>query len=344
MNTAARPPLKNHRSIYSAADALKPPPQPEWCVQNLLPSPSLAVLVGAPGSKKTYLALDLAVATALGQEWLGFKTQQSPVLYIDEDAGLPQLHARLNSVLAGHKAPPKTPVHFTSLAGFDLRHPPDAQAILDSARKLSARLIIVDSLSSFLRGPSVNSLSVVFPVLFQLRRLAEQAKAAVLVLHHTNRTGDFRGSSIIAVCADLMLQVNSAAKDPQLNLQAMKSRFVPPPPFGGQAHFQTTPEGHESFHLTPAPYKEPASDEAKVAEALLFVKQDPARIKRHSTGVALMQTMQYYPSMSTKQILGVLSGSDPGHVRNVISELMIAGLIIRADDGGPGKAATYKLA
>jgi hypothetical protein len=141
-----------------------------------------------------------------------------------------------------------------------------------------------------------------------------------------------------------MLHVHSAPNHPQLNLQVTKSRFDVPPPFGGQAHFQTTPAGLPSFHLTAAPYQELAVDEDKVSQAIMYVGQDPSRRVRHTIGTRILQTMHHYPSLTTEQILEACPGSGESYVRNVIHELMVSGLIIRADDNPSGKKASYKLA
>jgi len=57
-------------TFYCADDALRPPPPVDWCVQGLLTQSSLNLLVGAPGAKKTFLAMDMAVCVALGKPWL----------------------------------------------------------------------------------------------------------------------------------------------------------------------------------------------------------------------------------------------------------------------------------
>src|SRR3990170_1404334 len=104
--------------LYSAADALLPPPPLEWCVDGLLPLSSVSMLVGDPGAKKTFLAIDLAVCVAIGKPWLGRQVRQGPVLFIDEQTGLHALKARFNAALQAHGAGPETPLHFTSMANY----------------------------------------------------------------------------------------------------------------------------------------------------------------------------------------------------------------------------------
>jgi hypothetical protein len=333
--------VKNDRAVYSAQDALKPRPATDWAVDQLLARPSLNLLVGDAGSKKSYLALDLAVCVALGLPWLGKPVTQSPVLVVDEEAGPPLFFSRLSAALHARQAPPAAPVHFTSLAGFDLRQPPDAQAILDLCRKRRAGLIVIDSLSGFLRGPVGDGLSAIYPVLFNLRRLAEQAAAAILLIHHTNKTGGLRGSSIISISADLVLHVQSHSGESHVNITTAKSRFFAPVSFG--AEFSSPSPGQPGFLFTPAPFKDPQARTHKIAEALQALRQDLGRARDVSAAGQVLDALQSNPR-TTKELLGILSGRDPGHVRNVITQLLATGLIVRADDGGQGKKAVYKLA
>lgn len=59
--------LEKDRVLYTAKDALHEPPRLEWAVEGLFARPSLNLLVGDPGAKKTFLAIDLAVSVAMGQ-------------------------------------------------------------------------------------------------------------------------------------------------------------------------------------------------------------------------------------------------------------------------------------
>lgn len=93
--------LQHTGVLYSAADALKPPPTLHWCVQGLFAQPTFSMLVGDPGSKKTFLAIDLAVCVALGKPWLGHPVEQAPALFIDEQTG-PINYGRVST-------PPSTP-------------------------------------------------------------------------------------------------------------------------------------------------------------------------------------------------------------------------------------------
>ena len=75
-----------------------------------------------------------------------------------------------------------------------------------------AGLVIIDSLSSVMDGDE-NSKQDTQPVFTNLRHVAELTGAAIIVIHHSNRAGGYRGSSAIKGALEAMVQVNSKRMD-----------------------------------------------------------------------------------------------------------------------------------
>ena len=55
---------------------------PEWLVDGLVGENALVELFGKPGAGKSFLALDLAMSVATGEQWLGQTTKQGDVVYV----------------------------------------------------------------------------------------------------------------------------------------------------------------------------------------------------------------------------------------------------------------------
>lgn len=60
-------------------------PNLSWLIHGLIPRPSMMMLMGPPKAGKSWLAMDVARAVAGGKDFLGHKTQQGRVLYIQQD-------------------------------------------------------------------------------------------------------------------------------------------------------------------------------------------------------------------------------------------------------------------
>jgi hypothetical protein len=321
----------SQRVHFSTADALQPPPPLEWCVERLLAQPSLTILVGDPGSKKTLTVIDLAVCVALGEPWLGHSVNQGPVLFIDEQTGPHQLLARFNAALIAHNASPEIPLHLSSLGGHNLRNKESADALVKLATSKNARLIVVDAFANLLRGGSESSLAAVLPVLFNLRRMAEYCNAAVIVTHHTNRHGFFRGSAAISAAADLMLFIESKPAEPVITISTLKARFLAPDTFSARANFGTEQGGPNRFFLNRAEEKTSTSE-----STTLF----PPGV----TGLALdvYQDISYRGQTFKELYIHHIPATE-GSLRNAIQQLLNEGLIVRSDNGGKGKQAHYSI-
>lgn len=338
------------REAYSADELMAPPPAIDWAVPNLFARPSLNFLIGQPGAKKTYLATDLAACVALGKPWLNHPTHQSHVLFVDEESGLYQLWGRFAAALKAHNAPWGLPLHAISLGGFDLRDPADAERLTNRALSHGSGLIIIDALANLMRGATDSSLASVQPVLFRLRRLAEQTRSAVLVLHHANKEGDFRGSSGIAASADLMLMAHSQPTSSYVELRTIKARFYAPPPFAARADF--TPAADNSpriiFHsanLQDDPFvfasEQKRAQQLKIAQSPSLAAVTPAQ---PSAALAILTYLSQHPSATRQAITSQLNAFSPTTIRSVLHQLNASGLIKRSDPAGKGTPATYETA
>lgn len=85
-------------------DRMELPPV-QWAVPGLLPA-GLVFLVAAPKMGKSWLAFDLCLSVAAGDEWLGHKTNQGATLYLALEDGLNRLQARLRTIGDGFTPPP----------------------------------------------------------------------------------------------------------------------------------------------------------------------------------------------------------------------------------------------
>lgn len=338
-DTAPSSDLAQPRVEFTVADALAPPPPLEWCVEGLFACPSVSVLVGDPGSKKTLTVIDLAVCVAMGIPWLDHPVTQGSVLFIDEQTGSRQLLARFNAVLNAHGASDQTPIHIRSLAGHNLRDKGSADELIKIAKSKNARLIIIDAFSNLLRGGSESSLAAVLPTLFHLRRLADACNAAVVLTHHTNRHGSFRGSYAIAAAADLMLSIKSKPDEATIQITPLKSRLLAPKPFTARVNFKTSPDGTEQISFTRTA-DSPSSPGPDATDPYLRLPPKPAGVVGET--FLIYQDVYYHPNSSFLEIRSRNLAWKEGTLRNCIQQLLDEGVFERSNPGAP--EARYSIA
>jgi hypothetical protein len=242
------------------------------------------------------------------------------VAYVDEEVGMQRFWKRVNHSLVAHQATRETPFHFVSPGNYDFRDVWDAWDLAGHAVELGAHLIVVDALVDVIGNRDESAVASVMPVFLHLRQIAQRAQAAVVVLHHTNKHGLFRGSSAIASAVDLMLAIDSEPSSSLINVRALKSRENLPPPFTAQAIF--------------------APDKCWLTEA----KPADVDIELSPTASAVLGVLSAGPA-TTPSTMNALSGNYSAEsVRQTIHRLTVTGHIIRANEGSHGTLASFELA
>jgi len=318
--------------VYSLADALKPAPPVQWVINRLFSAGSLSLLVGDPGSKKTYALLDAAVCVAMGKDWLGRSTRQCPALIIDAESGPRRLGRRLGETARGHGADDCTPVYYASLAMLDLTQDIGALELEALIVDRGAGFVVIDALADIMPGADENAVKDTQPVFRRLRDIAERTGAALVLIHHANKNGGYRGSSAINGAVDLLLFNKSEEDSPTITFETVKARDTEPQTFSALAHFDPIVDpfdpGAQMFYLTEA--GQPA---APTPQEKALRKKGPAYVLRYLEacgGTALRD-----------DIISHADSCSESSAKTAIGELVEAGLLFRVDSGKRGSPATY---
>jgi hypothetical protein len=317
--------------VYTVEDALAPLPPIEWVVQDLLPAGSLSVVYGGAGSKKTYSMIDLAVCAALGKPWLDFPTQRGPVLFIDEEMGPRYLRERIASTIRGHLGNKDMPLYYTSLAGFDLGKLGGVNDLHLLAVELNARLVIIDALVDVMPGLDENATQDAGPVIKHLKALANTTGSAIVVVHHANKSGGYRGSSAIKGGVDLMLKVESKVSSEIVQFSTEKPRLIPAVSFAARAVWQ---EGE--FSLVTA--EDRAGEEAFLGKAQVYVLgylalQGESPIKDIKQNAETVSPDSARQAVYNLRDMSLVERTNPGDGRNAKYGLTSRGLERAAKEG-----------
>lgn len=184
------------RYLYHA-DELKNLPPIRWLIEGEIPERGLTVLFGAPKSGKSFLALDYA-------ERIG---QRRPVVYIaaEGDSGYQYRHEAWRK----HHKITDTKLYFWRRAVPMMRRT-EVQYFVQEIQSLKPHLVIVDTLSRCMSGGDENSQQDMSTFIESCDYIRETLQCAVLVLHHTNKSGDIRGSSVLTGGADSVLELTNS--------------------------------------------------------------------------------------------------------------------------------------
>lgn len=181
-----------------------------YLVKGLLQRGSHAVLYGAPGEGKTFVALDLAYHVAAGREWMGHRVRPGPALYLAFE-GVGGFQDR-GEALVRHYGNADVPLYIHA-ADFNLREKPGRQALGALLADLPEKpaLIVIDTLARALKGGDENSAQDMGALNDAVGALIASTGACVLLIHHSgkNKASGARGSSALLGAIDTEIQVDA---------------------------------------------------------------------------------------------------------------------------------------
>jgi hypothetical protein len=233
-----------------AFEVLYPPeikllPDPKYLIDSLIIDESLAFLYGPPGCGKSFIAIDIALCVATQQkQWFERQIHKSgPVIYISSE-GTGDIKYR---IMAWEQAKDvKTDEHPFALIRqpinfMDLQ---DIEKLIQTAEKVVAKfklnpvLIVVDTVSRVLPGADENLQKDMTLFIRANDLLREKFKCTVMGVHHTNKLGDMRGSSVFNGAGDCLLEVRreEGAETGELHAKKIKSA-----PDGWSIQFKLNP-------------------------------------------------------------------------------------------------------
>jgi len=192
-------------------------------IDGVLFESTLALMAGAPGIGKSFVAVAMACSVATGEDWLGREVASGPVLIIqaEGDAGLGKRVKAWSQ--AWYKGKPVTALHVypQSLDMSDTDG--DVAELAEVVAELDPALIIFDTLNRVAGGAEENSstaMSLVLGNIETVRRAGTRTTA--LVIHHTGKNGDLRGSNALLGNPDTVLELKGDTDS--LELKAVKQK------------------------------------------------------------------------------------------------------------------------
>lgn len=179
----------------------EPPPPVPWIAEPLLARGHVTILAGPAGVGKSLLALALASAIAHDAPSLaGLPITGGPIVLLDAENGERTLAERAHLV----ELPPAR-VRIGLPERFDLRQPDGLGELVAAIEDTEAVLLLLDSLATLAPGIKENDAHEIGPALDRLRRLAQRANVAVLLLHHARKEGDtYRGGTGLPAGVDVL--------------------------------------------------------------------------------------------------------------------------------------------
>jgi RecA-family ATPase len=183
-------------------------PQRRWIVPERIPARNVTLFSGEGGVGKTLLMMQLAVATVLGQYWLGQMPEQGPVLFITAEDDEDEIHTRMARIVDHYHSNFRDlgDLHLLSLAGKDavmaatdgkgiVRPTPLFAQLCATARAIRPRWIGLDTVADVFVCDERNRVEARQCVSL-LRGLCLEIDTAIVLLSHPSLSGIASGSGM----------------------------------------------------------------------------------------------------------------------------------------------------
>lgn len=177
--------------VIDAHDIMDEYQKPDFLISgNLLKGVAVAI-AAAGGSGKTSLCYDWAKNIALGTPWSGYKTQQGRSLIVQTDEPKANIAQKLR--IAKFRQVPRGMVEFITKWRFS-----QFRQLERMIREGGFSFCVIDSWTAAHAGLGIDlTKSNAGDNAYLLRDLAEDTGCVIVVIHHLNKTGDFRDSSTL---------------------------------------------------------------------------------------------------------------------------------------------------
>ncbi|MCP5186557.1 MAG: AAA family ATPase [Pseudomonadales bacterium] len=198
--------------LLSPRDLYDQPPM-EWLIKDLLPAQGLAAIYGAPGSGKTFLALDMAIAVSEGRStWFNRPIQQRSAIYLALE-GATGIAKRIRAWEIHNQSPVEN--LRLVLDAFNLKYRPDVDALLDVIQQEVGDecVVFIDTLNQASPGSDENSSVDMGLLLAAAKAIHKALNGLVVLVHHSgkNPSSGLRGHSSMNGAMDTVILVNKQA-------------------------------------------------------------------------------------------------------------------------------------
>lgn len=168
-------------------------PPVSWLIPGEVPAELTTLICGASEAGKSFLAIDYALRTARANP-------ERAVIYIAPEGGS-GYHQRVDAWLAYHGVEEPENIYFI-LQSVTILNPQTLQELITTIISFNPVLVVIDTLARTLVGGDENSAKDIGMFFYHTDIIREQTHTAILIVHHTGKSGNYRGSSSLIGSVD----------------------------------------------------------------------------------------------------------------------------------------------
>lgn len=216
-----------------AEDLLEKPMPLQWLIRGVLLAGATVTMIGAPGTFKSNIALDVAASIAVGLPWHEHATKRGAVFFLAGE-GNHGLARRLKAwTIVQGRSLEGVPL-FVSAGGVGLIDPMNAAAVSAEVQRIAAEvrtdpvLVVIDTLARCFGPGDENSTADMSKFIASIDiHLRQHFGCAVLIVHHSGVMDNGRGRGSSALRAAVDTEIVCERTDRTVTLRCTKSKDAP---------------------------------------------------------------------------------------------------------------------
>ena len=205
-------------------DAVFAMPPVEFLVDGLITNTGFTMMYGAPGTGKSFIAIDIALSVAHGQAWQGQGVKKGPVLYIAGE-GIGGFGKRWKAWERHHGKVDEPDLYLLPTA-VNFREPEDIARLVATIEDIDQpfSLVIVDTVARAIAGAEENSSTDMGLFVAACDEIKALTGGALLAVHHAGKDSSrgARGSTALLGAVDTSLMVGKSEDIVVLRTEKMK--------------------------------------------------------------------------------------------------------------------------
>lgn len=247
--------LESTRYLLHASELGNLPPV-NWLIDGIIPERGLSILYGEPKSGKSFWALDAAERVAL----------HKPVVYVAAE-GESGYQYRHSAWMKFHKITKESRLYFW-VRPVKMMFPKEVEAFIEIIAGINPHMVVIDTLARCMSGGDENRQQDMNTFVESCDMIRDRLRSAVLVLHHTNKGGDVRGSTVLIGAADSVFELKNKEGKVKVQCQYIKDSNPFEPQILKRVDVPLDP-GFSSCVLVPATAVKQSNDELTPNEKLM---------------------------------------------------------------------------
>lgn len=302
--------------LVSAGEIVKKAGPISWLVKGYLESDALIQLFGPPGSYKSFIALDIAVAVSSGRPWHEQPVRAGLVIYIAGE-GHNGLGRRLSALCEFHGIGPDTLLLAFSSHAIGLSDEANAAELLTLVQNQIEStghrpvLFVIDTVARNFGAGDENSTSDMTRFIGHVDEIRKPFGASMLLLHHTGH-GNLereRGSSALrgAIDANFKVEFNADSRLVTLSCLKMKDAELAPPLLMEPKTTELAIKDDDGNNATSVVLVAAKDSRAEAAERFYAKHPDLGKGKRRTYLPGLFEALYDTPGISERRIAQIVS-------------------------------------